>query len=257
MSVRILAIAVSTCGFGRPASNLGRTQALCSAIEAAAPAGGLVLVPAGYWCASRRAGVVPLVDSVADDMRSTLAKFGCTLIAGVDIEDSAPKTASTPVSPRGHPYFGFAVASDGSRSDVWQQVSVVARDADGTSLPTARAAGSRTVLVSGIRALPLLCGEMHNAKIREAAAEAAPELIVVIGHKSLGQGLLPTLIAVHKRSKTPVVHVQHLAPRTRASIHWVDRDGLHHAEPVRPSRGEFWLAPSSLVVELRAGTNFR
>lgn len=246
--INVLAIAASTWGFRDERFNDDRTDALRRLIEQEKPRGGVVLVPAGYWTVPTSSRVAEQTLEIAHQLRPLLAEFQCTLFAGIDVTFcSDPKTRySKRDYPPPLPFFGFAVSPDGSVAGPWRQLSATASDTTSTPLDRCREVVARTISVSDVAVLPLLCGEMHNARIRHATKDEKPALVVVSGHASLGQGLVGAVRAMHDASGGPVVHVQHLAPSTGASIHWISRAGVSGSAlvgPLRNSNAPFWLAP--------------
>src|SRR5581483_4133143 len=89
----------------------------------------------------------------------------------------------------------------------------------------------RVISAKAYRFAVLVCGEMHNRKIREALGSLDLEAVLVSGHSGLGQGLVPTLRAISSAVGVPAVHAQHLVGKT-GKLHFVSARGTSVPKPV-------------------------
>jgi hypothetical protein len=244
--MRVLLVAASTHGYRSPDANAARTAALRRAIERAPSSTELVIIPAGYWTAPRDSAVSDVLASLASELAPLLAPRSLALLAGIDALPAPTQLPST-IRRGALPFWGFAL--DGA--DVcgpWRQIS--------TTRPTSTLAPpaaiddiiDRVLEVGGRRILPLLCGEMHSRLIRDRAASTETDLVAVLGHAGLGQGLVPTLASIHAATATPVLHTQHLAPHSHGSHHWIDSRGAPRHAPPTADRAAFWLSSRSIAV---------
>ena len=97
----------------------------------------------------------------------------------------------------------------------------------------------------GGNVVPLVCGEMHNERIRQVAATLKPRVIAVCGHDGLGQGLVPALLALNDRSGAAAIHCQHLDPSSAGHHHAVDRAGQRLTEELNKQAigdDDFWYS---------------
>jgi hypothetical protein len=243
MLLRILAVAASAEGFGDADANKRRNQLLIEAIGTRdGQRASVVVVPAGYWTARRQDDVSGLMGRVARAVGSAL-RPDKWLVGGVDV---AHRTRSKSSGGKGRdgddpwlwavkrealPFWGFAVSPDGSVHGPWRQLSTRSSNGLLARETSVQNVSSRCVGVRDCGVMPLVCGEMHSAALRSELGGIRPALVVVSGHSGLGQGLVGSLDAVHRESSAPVLHVQHLAPRTRGRIHWVTANGLLDASP--------------------------
>jgi hypothetical protein len=195
----------------------------------------LLHLPAGFWIVRG----VGEVDRPIQAARRIARHHGLAIVSGIDI----PYSKRSKLGKTGRngllPSFGFAIDASGrcyGESGQWRQLSATRDDAKLASPIVAR---QRMLVVNDSRVAVVLCGEMHNPAIRRAIAEEKPNVILVSGHKGLGQGLVPTLRAFHRATVqvgrgVAVLHSQHLKGQG-ASLHMVDARGISRPIPVRPN----------------------
>lgn len=252
--MRALVVMASTTGTGQPDCNSKRTTALQAALSRANKSVKLVLVPAGYWTAPDEASVHKLASWLVAELAGELLRRGAVLLGGIDALPHSRKTdIDALVKQHALPFWGFGISEQGKRLGPWRQVSTTRANSTSARDEWIQRIEDRAFTIAKRRVLPLLCGEMHNARVRQLAAASKANLVAVSGHWSLGQGLKRSLMAVHAPSRAAVVHVQHLAPNTRGSVHWVRLDGSEPDQPVMPKGCHsdvpgFWVWSDEITV---------
>lgn len=248
--MRILVVAASNAGLwsSERSASAARTAALLKAVESASREVRLVMVPAGYWTAASRPAAANVLHNLAAATTTVLANKRLTLIGGIDsLPIPTKKELSPAVSKHALPFGGFRLTASGVGAGPWRQVSTTRANA--VTAPQAKidAIASRVFDVGSNKVLPLVCGEMHSQPIRSLASKIAPDLVAIFGHQKLGQGLTPSIRAMHRVTGAAVVHTQHLVPTTRGRIHWITAGGEMGSEPVA-TQGEnhgitgFWIS---------------
>jgi hypothetical protein len=173
----------------------------------------LCVMPAGYLTATNKTSAA--VQAMADQLASVFS--GVDLIAGVD----AARTATTAKHrdsakadrPRGGwAFWGFA-SRQGRVTAVYQQRTVDPGEETDDPSP-------RVLEVDGVRAGLLICGEVYNPALAESLKHERPDLVVDIGHKSMGRHFTATLHNVAKTVRCRVFHAQHVALRSRGASKW-------------------------------------
>ena len=193
----------------------------------------LLHLPAGFWSVRE----VGEIDGRIQATRRIARRHGLAVVGGIDISHSKKSKLSKTRRKGPLQSFGFGIDSAGrcyGENGQWRQLSASRDDATFASPIDAR---QRMLVVNDSRVAVVLCGEMHNPAIRRAIAEENPDVILVSGHKSLGQGLVPTLEAFHRATVqvgrgVAVLHSQHLKGKG-ASLHMVDARGISHPIPAR------------------------
>lgn len=247
--MRVLVIAASTDGYRDPAANRVRTRAVIRAMERA-PAARLVIVPAGYWTARRDREVNDVIAEVMNDVFGSIGSRTFTLLGGVDARP-LPDSERIPsrVKHVALPFYAFAL-HDGDAAGPWRQVSTTSATAPLTPARALDDLPERVLELDGRRFLPVICGEMHNRAVRDRLASIGMSLVPVLGHAGLGQGLVPTLSAIHTACGAPVIHTQHLAPNSSGSHHWIDQHGTAHHAPLARRQADdeatSWLSARSV-----------
>jgi hypothetical protein len=230
--MRVFQTVISVEGFREFDTNVEKEQLLEKLAKLGAEAQCNILhLPAGFWIARNAAGL----DNPIRAARIIARRYGLAIVGGIDIPGSEKTTARKQARGRSRfPFFGFAVDDFGRRygeNGQWRQVSSTsdnAADADAID------AGRRMFRVNDSRVAVLVCGEMHNPAIRTAIANEEPNLVLVSGHHGLGQGLIPTLKALHNATGVAVLHSQHLRG-LGAKLHMVDARGISRLVLVRPN----------------------
>lgn len=249
--MRVLLIAASTDGYRNPAANLRRTHALLRALERA-PAARLVIVPAGYWTARRDREVNDVICDVMHAVFDAIGTRPLTLLGGVDSLPTPSADRIPSLVKRGRLPFEYFALNAGDAAGPWRQISTTSETAPLARAATLDTLTERLLDVDGRRVLPLLCGEMHNPTVRAHAAITGASLVAILGHAGLGQGLVPTLSAVHAITAAPILHTQHLAPRSSGQHHWIDRHGTaRHADlsPIaKPDHPNLWISARSIAI---------
>lgn len=248
--MRALLIAASTEGYRDPAANEMRTRALLRALERA-PAARIVIVPTGYWTARRDREVNDVICEVMHAVFDAIGSRPLTLLGGIDaLPIPSPEQLPSRVK-RGRLPFEYFALNAADAAGPWRQISTTSETAPLAPSAALDTLAGRILDVDGRRVLPLLCGEMHNPAVRAAAASTGASLIAVLGHAGLGQGLVPTLAAVHATTDAPILHTQHLAPRSSGNHHWIDRHGAARHADLTPiadlDHPMFWLSARSIA----------
>ena len=244
--MKIVQTVVSSHGFRDQAANpdrvalLGDLARLCASEDAR-----LLLIPAGFLTADSEENVPELVQEV----RRVAKVAGVAVIGGIDVNGAVSKRSLSmeeAVREGRIGYFGFAAGAGvmPSKGRCWRQTSITSADAKDfpqDSIPGAE----RVVRVDGLRIAILICGELFNWKIRNAVSEMGSDLVVDIGHVSMGTGTIPAMRSVAKKSECPVAHSHHLK-WYGGSLHFVDAQGRQQSVPVDDEhviqQGGMWAA---------------
>jgi hypothetical protein len=173
----------------------------------------LCVMPAGYLAATSR--TTSAVQATADQLAAVFR--GVDLVSGVDaarIARAAKRSDSAKASmPRGGwPFWGFA-SCRGKVTPVYQQRTVdPGEETDDTS--------SRVLKVGGARVGLLICGEVYNPALAESLGHESLDLVVDIGHKSMGRHFTATLRNAAEAVSCRVFHAQHVVLRSRGASKW-------------------------------------
>jgi hypothetical protein len=110
-------------------------------------------------------------------------------------------------------FWGFA-ADGGKMRELWQQRSAMPGE------PVEDTSG-RTVKIGGKDVGVLLCGEVYNKDLRPALHELKPNVVVDLGHISMGRKFTCTLVNVANAVGCNVYHTQHVALGSREASKWM------------------------------------
>lgn len=212
----------------------------------------LLLLPAGFWCVGSERELPVVLRAV----RRSAKAHGVAVVGGVDLAPAADRSQAkggNRLVSRGRlPSFGLA-ATAGGDGWTWRQVSTTGADA--ASAPHHEdpvRLHDRVVPVGASSVLALTCGEMHNPWIRAGVGSVTAVAVVVSGHASLGQGLVPSLKAMWAAAGVPVFHVQHLVNPT-GGAHRVNAHGVHvtacSADHLLRDQAEPWVAVVASTLE--------
>jgi len=250
--MRVLAVNASDRGYRDPEHNNVRERCFVDLLaEALRRDCSILILPGAFWTLEHEADMADYLSGLADLARAK----GVAVVGGVDLASPLRKTGlledregtklEAAIRSRTLPFFGFAIDEAGAVHGPWRQLSSTHLNAELASAYV-REVDGREVLLQGRSVVPLVCGEMHNAELRERLGRLTPDLVTVSGHAYLGCGLVPTLKAVFGQTESPVVHVQHLVENTRGSMYVVDGDGNKHSLPVDTDWWDygdgFWVA---------------
>ena len=222
-SFGVAAAIVSSYGFRHPCANPERLT-LAREIASFANEQGvlLVILPAGFLCATTSAEVHDL----ADELARVFSK--CAVIAGVDRETKAPQPSD----------FHVIAADRGRLCGVWPQR--VIHGSEPVRLPLE----PRCVVVNGIRVSVLACGEVYHRAFHTAAGCSFPDLVVDVGHKSMGRGFSHTLCALARTTEATVLHAQHVSVSNRHPRKWkATKSGAiwtQHRDWLSSSHSQLW-----------------
>lgn len=179
----------------------------------------LVLLPAGFLAA----GEVNEINARARELAAIFPH--CGLLAGVDLERAqldksgryasksrtASKASKNTVKEYG--FWGFA-ADGGKVLELWQQRSVRPGD------PIEDTSG-RMLKLGGKQVGVLLCGEIYNKNLRPALHDLKPNVVVDLGHMSMGRKFTYTLVNVANAVGCNVYHTQHVVLGSRGASKWM------------------------------------
>ena len=180
----------------------------------------LCVMPAGYLAATSR--MTAAIRETADQLASIFEDVD--LVAGVDAartdsaksatnqRDSA-KAGERSKPPRGGwPFWGF-VSRRGRVQAVYQQRTV--HPGEKTDDITAR-----VVKVTSARVGLLICGEVYDPALAESLGHEHPDLVVDVGHRSMGRGFTSTLHNAAAAAGCCVLHAQHVVLRSHGASKW-------------------------------------
>jgi hypothetical protein len=174
----------------------------------------LCVKPAGYLAATSR--TISAVQAMADELAAVFG--GVDLIAGVDAARTAgtAKRRDSAKTRRplrgGWPFWGFA-SRRGKVTAVYQQRTVDPGEVTDNTSP-------RVLKVAGTRIGLLICGEVYNSALAESLGQVSPNLVVDIGHESMGRHFTATLRNTAMAVGCRVFHAQHVALRSRGASKW-------------------------------------
>jgi hypothetical protein len=249
--MKIMQTVASSTGFRDNNHNPTRLQVLAELLTVATRESvELVILPGGYLTANREADLNPAIDEVA-----RLANcHRLAVVGGLDVMSRpSGKQMSSPgkggltqdqqVAQGCLPYFGFALYRD--QRSVWRQTSSSAANAE-TLEDRQFPSRNRLVDLGGRKVAVLICGELFNWRARQAMLELYPDIVVDLGHVSMGQGLIPAMRNLASMAGCPIAHSQHLASWYGRSIHWVDGQGVQDSVSTESSPflgdDEFWIS---------------
>lgn len=240
--MKVLQTAISSDEFRDPASNVDKTTLLeVLALLTSRNRCSLLVVPAGFWGVPSMAAWGPLRARV----RRIARRHRIAIVGGIDVGQLGKDGITNGmVKNRKIPFFGFAADSKGrvhGPDSRWQQTSSTCENA-AHAQPVNLAA--RLVHIAGLEVAVVVCGEMHSAHVRKFVGSLCPDLVVVVGHAGIGQGLVPSLKAMNSATEAPVVHAQHLT--TKAKMHMVTAQGASIPVPTQAnviaSSNPIWAA---------------
>lgn len=163
----------------------------------------LVVLPGGFLAISDESELSVMQSEIA----GIASRRTVNVILGIDVEHSGQKTsaASDTLVANGHlPYFGVAVgpAMNGTGSPRhWRQTTSTSRNA--ALLDLARLPGKeRLIRVADIPVFVLICGELFNPSLRASIPKHTPQLVVDLGHVSMGQGTVPSMKSIAAQSRS-------------------------------------------------------
>lgn len=210
------------------ASNANKLAALSALLPQLANAdkSDLVVLPAGYLTASKPSDITPLVTAVASEAK----RAGVAVAFGVDLRVvKNPKKQASPKRIRtgGLPYWVVAVGSNGATLGQWQQQSV--RAADAATAPPLNAS-SRLVHVASKTVAVLACGEIFNANYRAVMRAQPFDVLVDLGHCSMGTGVIPALTSIVGSRQRWAVHTHHVKVGQAKALA-IDANGTNSSAP--------------------------
>ncbi len=226
-------VVVSRQGFRNRASNPERYALLDRLVTVSARLKvRLIVLPAGFFAAEKEDDMLDIIAEVG----SRASEASLAVIGGIDLDRATTKRASSSehlVRAGNLPYFGFAsgrVTLPEQGNYPWRQASITSADAEivaETNIPGA----DRLIAIDDVTVGVLICGELFNKRARTVVGQLRPDLVVDIGHCSMGQGLIPAMKSAAGSSGCPVAHSQHLAGYRTQQIHMVNAQG--QSESVR------------------------
>jgi hypothetical protein len=215
--MKVMSVNASRAGLWEPERNDERTQAFEHTLDAAVREKvALLLLPGGFWSgrtASARA-------KITDALQEAAERTGIAIVTGVD--DVAAKKGRK--GDGNVECYGILITRQGELLGPWQQLSTTSDDSVDESID-ADSVRERVSKERGGDVVPLICGEMHNERIRQVTASLKPRVVAVCGHVGLGQGLVPALQALNNRSGAAAIHCQHLDPNSTGHHHAIKRSG--------------------------------
>jgi hypothetical protein len=203
----------------------------------------LLMLPGGYLTVPTKAGVPGAIAEAARRANATKV----AVIGGVDVKPRSPDSKRPGKGGRsGHlPYFGFAVGLVQPRvlDTRWRQTSSNREDAADVAeqdLPGT----SRVVEVSGCHVGVLICGELFSRWARQSFAELGLDLVLDLGHLSMGMGVVPAMENIARNGTCAVAHTHHVSRHSNASLHFVSAD-VHEPVPLNDCEwvgdDDFWV----------------
>lgn len=212
----------------------------------------LLILPGGVLTVNSIAQMNNFIDSLS----RLSSKYGITIIGGIDVARNKYKsllnkssiTNDDLVKKGKLPYYSFAVSDDVKKSDdkYWRQISTNSRNALLTDN-----IGGRTFLLNGYKIGLFLCGEIFSNLARKKIGAENPDIIIDIGHKGMGQGLIPAMRSASshcdKNTKNAfVLHSQHLSDWNGRSAHSVSGNGQQLSKKLKPKnilyKNDFWAS---------------
>lgn len=245
--MRLLQTIVAKTGFRTVPHNAQRLAALDQLLYLAHMTSvDLVLLPGGYLTAKDEIGVSELIADV--ERRASVA--GTTLAFGVDFLTSSlgGKSKGKGVEEKGGrnaclPYFGAVCGR--SNGGPWRQTSddnCNAADVEEGDVPGA----TRVVDIAGRRVGVLICGELFSRRARKSVAELNLDLVIDLGHVSMGTGVTRAMENIARNGGCTVAHTQHVISTSNGGLHFVEADGERRSVPISDCEwfgdDDFWIA---------------
>ena len=246
--MKLIQTIVSNAGFRDPKSNPQRSALLRRLLEAvSAERPDLVMLPGGYWSVRTENDARPVIE----DVERIATEFGVTIAAGVDVASrngNAKRPGKGGTKSIELPYYGFVagpVTFEAGQDGPWLQTSSTsanAADVADEDVP----GRCRIALVASKRVGVLICGELFSRWARESMAGLAPNLVLDLGHESMGTGVTRAMENIARAGHCAVAHTQHVVPWGTASLHFVDAAGVRHSVAVSDCEwvgdNHFWIA---------------
>jgi hypothetical protein len=251
-SMNVLLVSVSDIGFRTVGGNAAKQRILDKVCGyASATACELVVLPAGFFFAGSFQGV----SSLGAHFGAAAASNNVAVVGGVDaLAGSKRDGGKVKSGTRKLPFYAFAFDSSGNQLGRWRQQSSRSGNASASNVidVPARtrsygpgAAGSKAICV-------LLCGEIFSVFNRQALVDAVTntplDAVIDLGHRGMGQGLIPAMLGVQASAQSAVLHCQHLAGMGR--IHSIDRQGQRRSTPVIGAMLPGWQPPPWAAVDI-------
>jgi len=246
LCVIMLQTLVSRTGFREPTSNVERLAMLDELLEVAVgERADLLVLPGGYLAAETEGRVASMVGEV--ERRAEASRVA--VIGGVDVQHGGhePKRPGKSGRPTSLPYFAFAVGpvEPSVAGTSWQQTSSTNANAGEVAEASVPGRG-RVVTAAGSRVGTLICGELFSCRARQSFCELDLDLVLDLGHESMGTGVTKAMENIGRNGECAVAHSQHVAPWGNASLHFIRAGGLRESVLARQCRrlgsDDFWVA---------------
>ncbi len=234
---RIAAVIVGTKKdrLGHPDANVERINLAKQIAGFMRDKADVVLLPAGYLTVETEVDVKPQAKKLA-------RIFGdVTLLAGIDElgEDTAgakvrrASKQGTADSPDGYHYWAFASKAGVLLDSPWWQRSAYAGQ-------KVRDSAARCVTTGECKIGVLICGELYNPMLASSLADAEPDIVVDLAHRSMTR-FTKSLHRVAETTRCPVFQVQHVALNSSSAPKW-------NATPkrVKSDRSSNWASYDTL-----------
>jgi hypothetical protein len=236
--MKLMQVVASGSGFRDLDHNSVRLEALDRLLGVAREkSAALVMLPGGYLTIG---STRELYATIADATQRSHAA-GVSLAVGIDLpETTRGKRARAPQLPY------YAIVCGSAVGGPWRQTNSTranAADVDDAEVPGA----NRIVTIAGRRVGILICGELFSWWARESFKRQNLNLVLDLGHFSMGTGVTKAMENIARGGRCAVAHTHHVAPRSNGSLHFVRADGERKSVPIADSdwfgdEDAFWVA---------------